>query len=286
MQYKTPDAFRQALEEKLRQRERETGEPLIRMRKRVVFERCMARLQKQNTSPWVVKGGFALELRLGLRARMTNDLDLGVDMGYFGGKKLPHAEVAAHLRADLSMEGEDGFSFVVPEGVALPQFPGVQAYRFSIEARLAGRRFEAIRVDVGVGDPLISPLDELRGSDLLTFAGIPPPVIRTTSRAQHLAEKVHALTRPYEESINSRVKDLTDVMLLMDLGLPNPPAARTAVQEIFAARRSHDIPKQIENPPATWGNSFAAMAKELQLAQTTPEGATARLNEYWKKLFS
>jgi hypothetical protein len=24
----------------------------------------------------------------------------------------------------------------------------------------------------------------------------------------------------------------------------------------------------------------------LQLAQTTPEGATARLNEYWKKLFS
>lgn len=45
MRYHTPAAFRQALEERLRQREQQTGEPLIRLRKRVVFERCMARLQ-------------------------------------------------------------------------------------------------------------------------------------------------------------------------------------------------------------------------------------------------
>jgi predicted nucleotidyltransferase component of viral defense system len=114
MRYTTSAAFRMALEERLRQRERETGEPLVRMRKRIVFERGMARLQKTTSNPWVVKGGFALELRLGLRARMTKDLDLGVDMGYFGNKTLSAAEVAEKLRADLAEPHEDGFVFIVP----------------------------------------------------------------------------------------------------------------------------------------------------------------------------
>jgi len=286
MQYKTAAAFRMALEERLRQRERETGEPLVRMRKRVVFERGMARLQKTGASPWVVKGGFALELRLGLRARMTKDLDLGVDMGYFGSKTLSAAGVAEKLRADLAEPHEDGFVFVVPQAQeeALP-IPGVQAFRFSVEARLDGRLFDTIKVDIGVGDPLVPPLDELRGSDLLAFAGIPAPVIRSTSRAQHFSEKVHALTRPWEDSINSRVKDLADILLLMNLGLPHPSDVKRAVTEIFAARKSHDIPKRIEPPPATWGTAFASMADELQLTETTAERATARVNAYWADLF-
>lgn len=287
MRYQSHNDFRKALEERLRQREQQTGESLVRLRKRLVFERCMVRLQKKGESPWVLKGGFALEMRLSLRARMTKDLDLGVDLGLFQGKELSVTDVAQKLRDDLAGADDDGFVFVVPE-VGEQELPiqGVKCYRFTVEARLAGRRFETIRVDVGVGDPLVPPLDELKGSDLLSFAEIPSPSIRTTSRAQHLAEKVHALTRPYEGSINSRVKDLADVMLLMDLGLPDPPVARKAVEEVFTARKSHQIPKRIDNPPLTWGNSFAVMAKDLQLAQTTSEGATARLNEYWAALFS
>lgn len=286
MRYETPDAFRQALEERLRQRERETGEPLVRMRKRLVFERCMVRLQKKMDSPWIVKGGFALELRLGLRARMTKDLDLGVDLGYFGKRELSAAEIAQKLRDDLIGDGDDGFAFVVAEG-AEQELPtqGVKSYQFTVEARLAGRRFETIKVDIGLGDPLVPPFEDLTGSDLLSFAGIPPPSIRATSRAQHLAEKVHALTRPYNESINSRVKDLADIMLLMDLDLPDPPVVRKTLQTIFVGRQTHEIPKRVEEAPITWVSSFAAMADELGLAQTTPESATARLNEYWKTLF-
>ena len=75
-------------------------------------------------------------------------------------------------------------------------------------------------------------------------------------------------------------------MLLMNFGLPDPPVVRRAVEEVFAARKSHQIPRRIDNPPVTWVNSFAVMAKDLQLAQTTLEGAMARLNEYWAALFS
>ncbi len=287
MRYETPTAFRQALEERLRQRERDTREPLVRMRKRLVFERCMERLQKRSDSPWIVKGGFALELRLGMQARMTKDLDLGVDIGYFGGKELSSTEVARRLREELTVPGEDWFTFVLPQAAEQSiQIPGVQAYRFAVEARLDGREFEKVKVDVGIGDPLIPPLEELRGSDILSFAEVATPTIRTTSRAQHWAEKVHALTRPFDDRINTRIKDLADLLLLMNLGLPEPHVVKRAVNEIFAARRTHEIPKAIETPPVTWAFSFSTMAVELGLSEKTLEGVTARLNQYWTKLLS
>ena len=164
--------------------------------------------------------------------------------------------------------------------------PGVKSYRYSVEARLDGRRFEGIRLDVGLGDPLIPPLDELAGSDLLSFAGIPPATILTTSRAQHFAEKVHAVTRPFDDRINTRVKDFADILLLMNLGLPKPAALKEVVGEIFAARQTHQIPKTIETPPITWASSFAAMAADLGLPEKTLESLAARLNDYWTKLFS
>ena len=80
MRYQTDKDLRRALEERLRQRAEKDAQPIIRLRKRVVFERCIVRLQQYPESPWVLKGGFALELRLGDMARMTNDMDLSVDL--------------------------------------------------------------------------------------------------------------------------------------------------------------------------------------------------------------
>ncbi len=190
MRYKTDTDLRKALEERLKQRAKEEGEPLNRLRKRVVFERCMVRLQKDQNSPWVLKGGFALELRLGNRARMTKDVDLTIDLGFFENRPDSLSELTQKLREDLQREDEDRFVFILPEGreEELPA-QGVKSYRFSVEARLDGRMFETIIVDVGVGDPLIRPLDELPGSDLLSFADIASPRIRATTPAQHLAER-------------------------------------------------------------------------------------------------
>lgn len=42
--YPTDAAFRRALEDRLSQRARTTGEPLMRLRKNVVFQRLLARL--------------------------------------------------------------------------------------------------------------------------------------------------------------------------------------------------------------------------------------------------
>lgn len=163
MRYATDTDFRKALEERLRQRAEKDGEPLIRLRKRVVFERCIARLQQDNRTLWVLKGGFALELRMGNLARMTKDLDLTADIGLFSGSKLSTSQLSDRFRADLKTDNDDRFAFQVAEG-SEEELPtqGVKALRFLVESRLDGRRFENIKVDVGIGDPLIPPMEEIK----------------------------------------------------------------------------------------------------------------------------
>ena len=99
--YQSDEDFRRALEARLRQRAEKEEEPINRLRKRLVFERCMVRLQKDRNSPWVLKGGFALELRLRNAARMTKDLDLTFDVGLFQSTDAPpvghHRETARRL---------------------------------------------------------------------------------------------------------------------------------------------------------------------------------------------
>lgn len=76
--YETPAGLRAALEARLANRGRETGLDLGWLRRRALFERMLVRLELAAPGRWIVKGGMALELRLGDRARSTRDLDLAL----------------------------------------------------------------------------------------------------------------------------------------------------------------------------------------------------------------
>lgn len=76
MWYQTSAGFRRALEERLRQHSQASAMPLARLRKMVAFERFLARLVTAQPDSWVLKGGLALQFRLGERARTTQDVDL------------------------------------------------------------------------------------------------------------------------------------------------------------------------------------------------------------------
>ena len=76
MRYQSGSAFRRALETRLRDQSLASGLPLVRLRKMVAFDRLLARLIRSQPDHWVLKGGLALQLRLGDRARTTKDIDL------------------------------------------------------------------------------------------------------------------------------------------------------------------------------------------------------------------
>lgn len=77
MNYTTAAGFRAALEHRLRDIAAQHGQTaLTRQRKLVVFDRLLARLLVAAPDRWIIKGGLALDLRLGDRARTTRDMDL------------------------------------------------------------------------------------------------------------------------------------------------------------------------------------------------------------------
>jgi hypothetical protein len=72
--YASPEAFKQALEQRLRSSVR-TGAEFARQRQLVVFHRFLARVVAVLGDTAMLKGGLVLELRLE-RARTTKEVDL------------------------------------------------------------------------------------------------------------------------------------------------------------------------------------------------------------------
>lgn len=105
-----------------------------------------------------------------------------------------------------------------------------------MDARLDGRTFAKFHVDLGAGDDVLEPLEMVVGHDWLGFAGIPAISVPALSTEQHWAEKLHAYTRPREGVTNSRVKDLVDLVLIIERTELSPDRTRAAVAATFARR--------------------------------------------------
>lgn len=116
MRYATDVDFRVALEQRLANAAQERQVDVARLRRQAVFERILDRLAADD-SRWILKGGVALEVRLGDRARATRDLDLATDLAT--GEDLRDVLVDV-----LSTDRGDGFAFTVGpprrDGVAVP----------------------------------------------------------------------------------------------------------------------------------------------------------------------
>lgn len=289
--YDAPETFRVALETRLRNTAQSRGTDLQRLRRRVAFERLLARLFMQDDPPWLLKGGYALELRLRDRARSTLDLDISVpDPGRLqlsaevGEDVSPTEAIHEHLQQVAEHDLSDGFRFLI--GRPKKERAGVPAgsARCSVEARLAGRTFARFHLDIGLGDPVLNQPDWLEGGTHLAFAGIPAIRVATYPLDQQFAEKIHAYTFPWQDRDNTRVKDLVDLVLLVHLGRLNPDHVRRALAATFEARTTHPLPARLPEPPPAWAEPYAAIAQELRLPASTLQEACVCLDIYWQGL--
>jgi len=281
-QYATAGAFRAALEARLNERARRDGVDLHRLRRQVAFDRLLARMfdpSQRGRDGWVLKGGYALEMRFHM-ARSTKDLDLTVRSA--GGRSGDSISLRERLQLAASIELPDFFTFIVGEAMAeLNQAPEGGA-RFPIDARLDGRTFAKFHVDLGVGDEVLEPLENVTGEDWLDFAGIPAVVVPALSVEQHWAEKFHAYTRP-RETPNSRVRDLVDLVLILEHEKPAPERVSAAVDATFRRRGTHSVPDVVPEPPSGWTKPFAALAADCGLDEE-PATAHKRIEAFWRIL--
>lgn len=281
MAYESAAALRQALETRLGNRSRETGVDLERLRRRAAFERLLVRLEVGAPRRWVVKGGMALEIRLGDRARSTRDLDLVLRDADVDG-----AAVRELLIDCLSVAPEeDGFDFRVGEPAAITiEEGGRPGWRFSVETRMAGRKFATVRLDVVARDDEVSKTTRVELPGVLDFAGLERHEVEVVDPSQHFAEKAHAFTRTYGDRPNTRVRDLPDMVLLIDEGLEPTTELFSIVSAVFEVRGGQAMPDELPDPPAFWHEQYPAFAAELDVSARTFDEAMTAVRTFWQAL--
>ncbi len=268
MRYETANAFRTALEQRLKNEAQATGVALLRLRKRVAFERFLARLATSESSGWVLKGAFALELRLGLRARTTKDIDLG---------RADDEEAATeHLNAATGIDLGDFFEFEVRRTPALDAATGFHAVRYTVRADLDGRPFEQFPVDIAFSEASSIQGEPLFGANSLEFADVAELQLPVVSLEQHVAEKLHAYTGSFgrDQRESTRVKDLVDLVLIGESAEIDAKRLRQALEATFGQRARQPLPSAMPLPPSSWAMPYAVLAREIAVAVDIETGHT------------
>jgi hypothetical protein len=214
----------------------------------------------------VLKGGLALDYRIGDRARATVDVDLlhGPD----------RERVEAVFRTAESTDLGDYFGFAIQRTNKLDRLTDGAAVRYHIRADFDGRRFEEFVVDVGFDDPGAFPPDVLERDGFLSFAGVVSPPLPTLPIEIHLAEKLHAYSRIYTGGNSTRVKDLIDIVLIGQTQVLGASRCRLALHHTFASREGHTIPDAFDVPPDAWTFQYRRLAESVALDPDIAAGHT------------
>jgi hypothetical protein len=182
-----------------------TGEVAAR-RNEVAYRRLVARLFARSPDGWVLRGGYAMILRLDPN-RTSNDVD--VAYVHAAGE---HAVALRELERAMQLDLGDFFSFeVVRAGEATPE----RARRITVRCRLGAREFATFRVDLAAPEEDV-PMERL--AELPPLTGIEqvdetPPVL-VIAWVQQIAEKTCAMFESHEGAHSSRARDLADISLI------------------------------------------------------------------------
>jgi predicted nucleotidyltransferase component of viral defense system len=273
VRYGDGGSFRQALEQRLKTRAGEDGASLARDRKRVAFDRLLARLATIAPDSWLLKGGFALDLRLAERARATKDVDLDWQAA--------EAELLDALLEAAEWDAADFFAFNI-ERTGSPQDRLGGSHRFRVAATLGGRPFETFLLDIGLRPEPIAGIETLKTPDLLSFAGIEPVTVRVVPLELQIAEKLHAYTRTHENNRPStRTKDLVDLSLIAELSTLDAARLREAIDTTFASRITDQLPSSLPPPPEEWRTPFRQLAQAVGVSGEIERGRWNPDAQHW-----
>jgi hypothetical protein len=274
-------AFKTALEARLRKKSLEQGVPFSTLQLKFVIERLLARLFQDEKPPWLLKGGFAMDLRFRPQARTTKDVDLSVMLIADTGGPMS-AALRDRLQTAVEVDLGDFLTYRIGEPKSeLTNAPKGGA-RFPCEAVLVGKVYAKFHIDVGIGDALVGAPEQLTGDDVLDFVGIEPARVLAIPKHQQFAEKAHAYTFPWSGRLNTRTKDLVDLVLLIERGLPDSAQIHLALNATFEARRTHALPESLLPPPASWARDFPGMAGQAGISTTDYLEAFALVSDFWK----
>jgi hypothetical protein len=211
---------------------------------------------------YLLKGGMALELRFGIRARASKDVDIGIVSG--------GEELLAVFDRVLAI-GFAGFAFRRRDN--LLHMERAATYRLELQISYGGRSFGKLDVDLNEADHEIA--SEQITTSVLTELGLPGPLsVPILDPYFQIAHKLHGATEPSRpDYTNRRHRDLLDVLVFardesMKLDFPR---LRGIVTSEFARREHNRIWPPAFELPALWLEPLRTEALSNAFPVTDPE---------------
>ena len=214
----------------------ERGEDFALTLTRYGVERFLFRLSRsEHAQRFVLKGAMLFAVWLGQPFRPTRDLDL---LGYGDGSAEELRRVFASV-CEMQVE-PDGLEWD-PASMRIEEIRGVEEYRGQRVRLLAllGNARISLQIDVGFGDAVIPPADEV---EYPTILDLPAPRIRAYPREAVVAEKFQAMV--VLGIVKSRMKDFYDVDLLARTFPFEGARLSRAIQATFD-RRQTSLPTEV-----------------------------------------
>jgi Nucleotidyl transferase AbiEii toxin, Type IV TA system len=199
---------------------------------------------------FLIKGGASMELRLGLHARTTKDVDI-----VFRG------EPAEMLDALEEAFDQPYGSFSFRRKGPVEDIRDTGSRRLSVQVGFAGRDWQTLQIEVArpeAVEPELVPV----AIGIADFKLDGPEWVACLSLRYQIAQKIHAVTEQPNDRTNLRYWDLIDLIFLRELLGDDLARAREACIDTFTTRDLHPWPPELVIPNG-WHEPYAAMAKEI-----------------------
>ena len=254
-----PPANRVALERWIAQKAQEDGIAAARLRRAVSFmvlSAVLARFVDEEGAPlFLLKGGVAMELRVGARARASKDYDTA-----FRDDMTRLEDVLA--TASVHVHGD----FRLTAGAATPIGP-TGAVQIPIRITFAHYDWGTIDLEVSAaegGSRAATAIEYAAPAPALSLFGLPDgDRVALFPLPYQVAQKLHACTESREERDNDRFRDLIDLLLLEEiLADADLPAVRLACEEVFRLRARHAWPPEVHIYPL-WADGYRNLAHSM-----------------------
>lgn len=243
----------------------EQGLTPARLQQRVKSELLFTLLDRAREAGiipiYIAKGGMAIELRFGVRARASGDVDIGI---------VSEGEELLMVFDRALALGLDDFTFT--RGTTL-YLANAQAHRIQVRIQYKGRAFGTLDVDLNAAN-YETPVT-FETASVLTVLGLPGPLrVPLLDPYIQIAHKLHGATEPDRpDYVNRRHRDVLDVLIMwsdpsLELSLPR---LRATVIAEFARRPHHKVWPPIFAIPVAWRAELAREAREAGFEIQDPE---------------
>ncbi len=259
-QYATANAFRRALEDRLKTEAKTRGRYLEELRREFLFQRFLALIFFTPSSQWVLKGGASLLMRLA-EARFSKDLDL-LHLG-----EVSPDDAIAELRSLTASRKGDHLTFVIEDGVAYSLANPV--VEISVTAYI-GAKYGSFPIDLARGLHMVAAPERIRPTPVVELPGLTElPDIVVYPLTDQVADKVCAMYEVHGElkSPSSRYRDLIDLALIISTCELEADLVSRALRS-ESLRRDMQLPERMASPGPQWSSGYAAYARKTKIDES------------------